>query len=150
MDADIRQKYIGLQTKLLKSAGDIKLFGDYSCLYLCLCSIAEEYNKTHTGKTGVDILSDYIVCRSKGWIGEEFFIKDSIAILNYLTGNQWRRDVVKTLPAVIPDNMYTIERWYNKATGLTHFRRRWGDTLVSSNTVKNGELENYYCFTYTN
>ncbi len=143
---DIKQKYIGLQTKLKISADQIKLFGDYSCLFLCLCSIAEEYNESHHNSYRVDILSDYIACRSKGWIGDEFYIKNSPAILQYLTGVEWTRTISESLPKTIPDNMYTVEHWYNPATTFDHFKRRWGDTLESSNTVKNGFLKEYYCF----
>ena len=144
---EIRQKYIGLQTKLKKSAEEIKLFGDYSCLFLCLCSIAEEYNESHHNQRRVDILADYIACRSKGWIGDEFFVKDSPAILSYLTGAKWERKMSEKLPDTIPENMYTVERWYNSKTKFTHFRRRWGDTIVDSNTVRNGKLTQYYLFT---
>lgn len=143
----LREKYIGLQTKLKKSADDIKQFGDYSCLFLCLCSIAEEYNESHHSRYRVDILADYLACRSKGYIGDEFFVKDSTAVLEYLTGQKWKREIVETLPETVPDNMYTVERWYNQKTRYTHFRRRWGDTLVDSNTVRNGKLTNYYLFT---
>lgn len=143
----MREKYIGLQTKMLKSADDIKQFGDYSCLFLCLCSIAEEYNESHHSRYRVDILADYLACRSKGYIGDEFFVKDSPAVLEYLTGQKWKREIVEKLPDTVPDNMYTVERWYNQKTRYTHFRRRWGDTLVNSNTVRNGKLTNYYLFT---
>ena len=143
---EIRQKYIGLQTKMLKSADDIKLFGDYSCLFLCLCSIAEEYNESHHSRYRVDILADYLACRSKGYIGDEFFVKDSPAVLEYLTGQKWKREVVEKLPDTVPDNMYTVEQWYNQKTRYTHFRRLWGDTLVDSNTVRNGKLTQYYLF----
>ncbi len=143
----LREKYIGLQTKMLKSADDIKQFGDYSCLFLCLCSIAEEYNESHHSRYRVDILADYLACRSKGYIGDEFFVKDSTAVLEYLTGQKWKREIVESLPEPVPDNMYTVERWYNQKTRYTHFRRRWGDTLVDSNTVRNGKLTNYYLFT---
>lgn len=143
----LREKYIGLQTKMLKSADDIKQFGDYSCLFLCLCSIAEEYNESHHNRYRVDILADYLACRSKGYIGDEFSVKDSTAVLEYLTGQKWKREIVEALPDTVPDNMYTVERWYNQNTRYTHFRRRWGDTLVDSNTVRNGKLTNYYLFT---
>lgn len=143
----IREKYIGLQTKMLKAADDIKQFGDYSCLFLCLCSIAEEYNESHHSRYRVDVLADYLACRSKGYIGEEFFVKDSPAVLEYLTGQKWKREIVDELPDTVPDNMYTVERWYNQKTRYTHFRRRWGDTITDSNTVRNGKLTNYYLFT---
>jgi len=143
----LREKYIGLQTKMLKSADDIKQFGDYSCLFLCLCSIAEEYNESHHSRYRVDILADYLACRSKGYIGDEFFVKDSTAVLEYLTGQKWKREIVEKLPEPVSDNVYTVERWYNQKTRYTHFRRQWGDTLVDSNTVRNGELTNYYLFT---
>ena len=143
----LREKYIGLQTKMLKSANDIKQFGDYSCLFLCLCSIAEEYNESHHSRYRVDILADYLACRSKGYIGDEFFVKDSTAVLEYLTGQKWKREIVEKLPEPVSDNVYTVERWYNQKTRYTHFRRQWGDTLVDSNTVRNGELTNYYLFT---
>lgn len=145
---DVRKKYIGLQSKLKKSADEIVFFGDSSCFWLCLCSIAEEYNESHNNKYKVDILSDYIVCRSKGWIGKDFYIKDSPAILNYLTGATWVKNVKEKLPQIIPENMYTVEHWFNPATLLDHFKRRWGDTLDFSNTVKNGFLKEYYCFVY--
>ena len=107
----LREKYIGLQTKMLKSADDIKQFGDYSCLFLCLCSIAEEYNESHHSRYRVDILADYLACRSKGYIGDEFFVKDSTAVLEYLTGQKWKREIMEKLPDTVPDNMYTVERW---------------------------------------
>lgn len=144
----LKEKYIGLQTKMKKSAEEIRQFGDYSCLYLSLCSIAEEYNESHHNRYRVDILADYIACRSKGWIGDEFFVKDSTAILEYLTGVKWERKTSEKLPETVPNNTYTVEKWYNSKTKYTHFRRRWGDTITNSNTVKNGKLAQYYLFVY--
>ena len=77
---------------------------------------------------------------------EEFFVKDSAAVLSHLTGAKWERKLSEKLPDIVPENTYTVERWYNPKTRYTHFRRRWGDTLVDSNTVRNGKLTQYYLF----
>lgn len=145
---ELRKKYIGLQSKLLSAKDEISQIGDYGCLYLCLCSIAEEFNESQHNGYRVDIIADYIVCRSKGWIGSDFFVKDSVSILNYLTGEKWSRKIVESLPTEMLANTYTVEKWYNPNTKYTHFRRRWGDTLKNSNTVKNGILVGYYCYSY--
>ncbi len=142
---NIKSKYNGLQSKFLKSSDVMDCLGRYGCLFFSLCSIAEEYNESHHNRFRVDIVADFIVCRSKGWIGSNSYIKDSVAILNYLTGAKWSREI-KNILNTVPDNMYTVEHWHNDKTGFDHFRRRWGDTLEYSNTVKNGKLINYYCY----
>ena len=144
---NIKDKYIGIQTKMKKASDEIAKFGDYSCLFLCLCSIADEFNHTfHTGRE-VDIISAYLDSRSKGWLGANFYCKNQEAILEYLTGFAWKKESVKKLPEVIPIKMYTVEKWLNPKTGGNHFKRRWGDTLINSNTVNTGKFECYYTYT---
>lgn len=142
----IRDKYIGIQTKLMLSKDELSKMGDYGCLFLCLCSIAEEYNESTHSRFRVDIIADYLACRENGWIDDEFYVLDGTAVLKHLTGAEWTRSVVKSLPENIAGGTYTVERWHNPSTGFTHFRRRWGDTLAFSNTVLNGHLEAYYCY----
>ncbi len=144
---DIKAKYSGLQTALKVNTEAISHIGDYGCLFLALCSIAEEFNESyHTGKR-LDIIAFYLKCKKNGWVNEEFFCKDQTSILKEATGKNWKKEIQKKLPAIIPDEMYTIEKWYNPKTTFTHFKRRGFDTLESSNTVKNGRLEGYYCYT---
>ena len=69
--------------------------------------------------------------------GQCMFLRD-------LTGDVWERQEMKSLPAVVPDNMYTVEKWVNPRTGFTHFRRRFMDTVKNSVTVKEGSLICYY------
>ena len=143
----IREKYTGLQTKLSTHSLLLQCMGSYSCLFLSLCSIVEEYFEKKEPTKRLDILETAMKCREKNLIDEEWTCK-SVEILEFLTGAKWRRQELKALPDEIPSNMYTVEKWYNKRTGFTHFRRRWGDTLKSSVTVKEGEIVCYYVFSH--
>ena len=150
MIGDIRQKYIGLQTRLKERSRMLSCMGDYSCLFLCLCSIAEEWFEELFGdfKKGLtlDMAEFALECREKGYIDDEWTCRTE-DILRLATGVAWRKAEVKELPAVVPDEMYTVEKWYNPRTGYTHFRRRWGDTVKDSVTVREGQLVGYYTFT---
>lgn len=144
---DVRGKYIGIQSRMKSASNEIAKFGDYSCLFLCLCSIADEFNHAfHTGGE-VDIMRTYLDCKDKGWIGEDFYCINQESILEHLTGFKWKKNVVKKLPDSVPAEMYTVEKWMNPKTGGNHFKRRWGDTLVDSNTVKIGRIVSYYTYT---
>ena len=142
-----KEKYIGLQSKLWSHSALLQSMGSYSCLFLSLCSIAEEYLEETGNSKKLDILEAAIGCRERGLIDEEWTCS-SVEILDFLTGAKWGRQELKALPEKVPDNMYTVEKWYNKRTGFTHFRRRWGDTLKESVTVKEGKLVCYYAFTH--
>ena len=141
-------KYIGLQSKLVKRSKMLSCMGAYSCLFLCLCSIAEEYNDSHHTGIHTDILESAVLAREKGLLADDWTCLDSVGILNALTDTTWKREELSALPKSIPSEMYTVEKWYNKNTGLTHFRRRWGDTLVNSKTVKEGKLQVFYAFSH--
>lgn len=128
----IEQRYAGCQSFLQEG-----------CLFLSLCSIAEEVRRKP-----VDILDALAQCRKLGWVDElnNMAIDGQPRLLHYLTGLTWKREVLKKLPSRVPDEMYTIEKWVNPATRATHFRRRYVDTLKNSVTVQQGTLDSYYTY----
>ena len=131
-----KQRYSGVQT----------LFGtakDAACLFLCMLSIAEE----QTGHD-IDFITAYHKCLDARAIDEQFYCSNQELILETLTGKKWTKQVMQKLPASVPEKMYTVEKWYNPRTGYTHFKRRAFDTLVSSVTVKEGKLIEYYTYTW--
>lgn len=133
---EIKDRYSGVQDlmKNIDSGG---------CLFLCLCTIIEEV----TGKPA-DIAGIVHKSRLAGWLSSDYTVEDSLAILNFFTGKTFKRVEVSKLPDVIKDNEFTIEKWYNKTTGYDHFRRRFVDTLLNSQTVKKGKLVGYYIYSY--
>ena len=143
---NVRAKYIGLQTWGKKNAYTMNVFGDYACFFLSLCSIADEYNESYHNNYRVDILCALKMALDNDWIDKEYTVKNPTAILEYLTGAKWSKETVTTLPSYIPDNTYTIAVYYNPKTNFTHFRRRWGDTLIDSKTVKEGKIKEYRIF----
>lgn len=134
--SQIKSRYIGIQSKL-------KNIADYGCLFLSLCTIIEEV----TGKEA-DLIGIIQESKSKGWVRDDYTVENSIAILNAFTGKKFRRNIVKELPENIGDNEFTIEKWYNPKTKGNHFKRRFVDTLVNSNTVRIGTIEAYYIYSY--
>ena len=131
---DIKQRYQGFQTL----CGVLK---DEGCHFLVLCSIAEEYLQKP-----VDLIGTIRISQSKGWMRSDFYVKDSIAILEYVTNAKWTRNEVAKL-LVIRDNDYTEAVYYNARTGFRHYRRRGYDTLEHSVTVAEGVIEKYYIYT---
>lgn len=129
-----KERYEGIQTVM-------KNTGESGCLFLSLLSIAEEY----TGLP-VDFIVAYRKCIELGLIERDFFCNDQEKILYEFTGSKWKKTVVKELSNPVPENTYTVEKWYNDRTGFTHFRRRGFDTLESSVTVKEGKILEYYCY----
>lgn len=129
-----KERYNGIQTVFEKA-------GKSACLFLSLLSIAEEY----TGLP-VDFIVAYRKCIELGLIEKDFFCKDQEKILYEFTGKKWKKTILKELPNPVPKNMYTVEKWFNKRTGFTHFKRRGWDTLESSVTVKEGNIVEYYCY----
>ena len=131
-----KQRYSGLQT----------LFGvayNASCLFLCMLSIAEE----QIGHD-IDFITAYNTCLKAKVIDEQFYCINQELILEALTGKKWTKQIVSKLPNKVPNNMYTVEKWYNPRTKFTHFKRRAFDTLKTSVTVKEGKLVEYYIFTW--
>ena len=130
-----KERYNGIQTVFEKA-------GESACLFLSLLSIAEE----NTGLP-VDFIFAYRKCIELGLIEKDFFCNDQEKILYEFTGKKWKKTVVKKTPDPVPENMYTVEKWFNERTGFTHFKRRSFDTLESSVTVKEGSILEYYCYT---
>lgn len=132
-----KDRYTSIQT-LLSSCGKS------GCLFLCLCSIAEE----QVGKP-VDLINIIKVALNQHWITEQFYVNDSLSILTYLTGKVWRRRTTPSLPNTIAPKEYTVAIYYNSRTGYNHFRRRGYDTLTDSITVKEGSLMGYYIYEWS-
>ena len=132
---NVEERYKGCQTFLTEG-----------CLFLALCSIAEQMS----GRK-VDILDVLVYAKKQGYItsANELTVDGQTLLLRDLTGRQWRREVMKELPYVVPDAMYTVEKWLNSRTGFTHYRRRCWDTLVNSTTVKEGALVAYYAYVWS-
>ena len=128
-------RYDGIQTVLDNA-------GDSGCLFLSLLSIIEDYTRLP-----VDFIHAYNKCIAMGIIDEDLYCKDQEKILEAFTGKKWKKTVVRKLPSPVPLEMYTVEKWYNKRTNYTHFRRRGFDTLTNSVTVKEGKIIEYYCYT---
>lgn len=131
---NVKERYKGIQTVFEKA-------GESACLLLSLLSIAEEY----TGLP-VDFIVAYRKCIELGLIEKDFYCNDQEKMLYELTGKKWKKTVVKELPDLVPENMYTVEKWHNDRTGFTHFKRRGFDTLENSATVKEGKIIEYYCY----
>lgn len=134
MKRSVKDAYQGIQTVCGK-------LNEYGCLFLCLCSIAEDYTHNVT-----DVFGVYSICLKNKYIDENFFCYNQEKILEVLTGKKWKKQVMETLPKKVPDEMYTVEKWYNPRTEFTHFKRRGFDTLKSSVTVREGKLTSYYCY----
>lgn len=131
---NVKDRYNGIQT-VFKNAGES------ACLFLSLLSIAEEYTNS-----SIDFIDAYNKCIRAGLIRDDFYCIDQEKILFTFTGKQWKKTVLKSLPDKVPDNVFTIAKWYNKRTNFTHFRRRGFDTLSNSVTVKEGSIKEYYCY----
>ena len=130
--AAVVRRYEGVQTFLTEG-----------CLFLSLCSIAEQVVNEH-----IDILSAIQFAKAEGWIDKNNdMTKDSqCALLGFLTGKKWHRDEMIYLPNPVPEEMYTVEKW--RRDNATHFRRRFVDTVTNSVTVAKGKFECYYGYTY--
>lgn len=133
------------QSAIVRRYQGVQTFLTEGCLFLSLCSIAEQVANIH-----VDILSAIQHAKIEGWIdsNNDMTKASQCALLGFLTGKQWRREELKALPNPVPDEMYVVEKWVNPDNGFTHFRRRFVDTLVSSVTVTRGELSGYYGYIY--
>lgn len=130
----IKSRYSGIQSKM-------KYIYEGGCLFFCLCTIIEEVNNMPC-----DICGLIQESMARGWLTPDFTVKDSPAILNCAIGRVFKRIETPTLPSVINDNQFTIEKWCNPRTKFTHFKRRFVDTLQSSVTVKEGKVIEYYIY----
>lgn len=140
-----------MNQKELKNLNEkIENIYNYGCYFLSLCYVAkgrELYN--------IDEMTDwYDLFIKKGWMGVDCYIKDPCAILEFFTGKKYsvEKAVLKPGGLKYSKAAFVIGRWYNADTNLYHFVVMdkqdaviW-DSLVDSNTVKNGSLESYRLF----
>lgn len=131
---DTKSRYKGIQT-VFKNANS------YACLFLSLLSIAEEENNKE-----IDFIEAYRLAIKNKCMNDQFYMLDQEKFLKILTGKKFIREMRERLPTPVPNNMYTVEKWYNPRTGYTHFKRRGFDTLVNSTTTKEGKRVGYYCY----
>lgn len=141
--AEINKRYVGIQDVIGKM-----MWSD-CCLFLCLLTIADEQDAKYNL---IDVISE---SRAKEWLAEDFTVRESTRILHLLTGKEYVRDVYspeefqKILDAGMSDDWFSIEKWKRVKDNnevVTHFRRRFCDTLLNSQTVKYGKLVEYYVY----
>ena len=106
-----------------------------ACFFLCLLSVAEE----ELGRQGydessrkIDLIDTVRICLNKGYITEDFTVRNDCAILEYLTCKRVTKEVVKE-PGFVADNQYTIEKWIKEGGKAMHFKRRYFDVYVNPN-----------------
>lgn len=139
---DVKARYAGIQDVIGKM-----MWSD-CCMFLTLLEIADEQDAEYNL---LDIIRE---SRQKEWLSEDFTVRESTRILNLLTGKEYVRDVYspeefqKVLDAGMPDDWFSIEKWKRVKDDktITHFRRRFCDTLRDSQTVKYGKLVEYYVY----
>ena len=130
----------------------MKNFSDSSCNLLCLCTIIEEITGkpadligiVQWGRTTLVEHTSYYV------ISEDWTVNDNFAILSHFTNKKrWKRSESTTLPKNVKDNQFTFEIWKKKPEDAAmHVKRRFVDTLINSQTVKNGKIVKYYIYEY--
>lgn len=128
------KRFTGLQNKLKK-------IGEEGCHFLFLMSIIERETRKN-----VDIITFYDTCLSKGWIEEDLYVNDALAILEHFTHTGWYRYEANSYSVPVPPGVYVEEVWYNPRTKYTHFRDVSFDTYEDSITVKEGSLTKYYIY----
>lgn len=109
-----------------------------ACFFLCLLSVAEEYNKSK-----IDLLDAAKYCMDKGWIDVEYFVSNDVKILEYLTGKKVVKSVLDKV-GILADNVYSIVKY--EYDGGNHFRRRYFDVYNDSITVQKGKIVAYYVY----
>jgi hypothetical protein len=131
------------QNAIVRRYEGVQTFLTEGCLFLSLCSIAEQVANMH-----VDILSTIQYAKAEGWIDKNNDMTEAsqCALLGFLTGKKWHREEFTELPNPVPDEMFTVEKWCRDK--VTHFRRRFVDTLTHSMTVAMGKLSGYYGYVY--
>lgn len=130
---EVHDIYTGLQTKLGNND---------ACHFLCLCSIIHEYRER-----AVDVLGLASHAITEGWLREDYYVRDALAILYYATKKRWVVYNTKDDPGTVKRNQFTELEWYNPRTGYTHFTRKYLDTLVNSVTVAEGSIKSYRVYT---
>jgi hypothetical protein len=121
----------------------IKAIGDEGCYALCLCKVAEIYNRTSVFARDAVVFVERGV--SAGNIAPDMTVLDGAAFLWDMTGRKWTKEY-KPAGYKPADGDYLIAEWFNKRTGLTHFTLeypvKW-NSLRDSVTVKEGVIRSY-------
>lgn len=128
------KRFEGIQTYLTGIDSD-------GCLFLSLCSIAEEVNGDK-----IDFLEAVRIARENKLVSGNFFVEDSCSLLSVLTGKSWKRTIVKNLPPVIDEKEYTIVKLRQPSGKGFHFKRRSFDTLINSASTKKNDIAEYYIY----
>lgn len=96
-----------------------------------------------------EIVTNYKDFVKKGFMDKDCYMKQPLEIVKMLTGRNWRMTKSDTLDKTAD---IIIGYWYNPKTNYHHFvlmnkanKVVW-DSLVDSNTVKNGKIESYRLF----
>lgn len=121
--------------------GGIQTCWKDGCYFFSLLTILDEADASY------NLFEFTHMCIDAGYMDPDGFVRDPLAILSAGSGKMFTMRIVEKLPSHIDANEFTVEKWYNKTTGYTHFRRRFVDTLLSSQTVAKGQLIGYYIFT---
>lgn len=141
----IKNRYNGIQTLM-------KNFSDSSCNLLSLCTIIEELTGKPADLIGIVQWGRNALVKGtdKTVIEEDWTVNDNFAVLSKFSGKKkWKRTEVDKLPKKIKDNQFTFEIWKKKPTDAAmHIKRRFVDTLINSQTVKNGTIVKYYIYEY--
>ena len=80
---NVKARYSGIQSILYACGKD-------GCLFLSLLSIAEE-----VGGKSIDLIEAINCAFELRCISPNFYIKDSLLLLEVLTGKKWKRRIVK-------------------------------------------------------
>lgn len=141
----IKNRYNGIQTLM-------KNFSDSSCNLLSLCTIIEELTDKPADLIGIVQWGRNTLVKGtdKPVVEEDWTVNDNFAVLSKFSGKKkWKRTEVDKLPKKIKDNQFTFEIWKKKPTDAAmHIKRRFVDTLINSQTVKNGAIVKYYIYEY--
>lgn len=129
-------RYEGIQTMM-------KEIGKSGCFFFCLLSIAEE-----AGEKKIDLIDTVKLALERRIIRDDYYVEDSIALLNLLTEKKWHRRIVKELPNIIEENEYTVVKLINPYGGY-HFKRRGFDTLINSVSTQQNNVKEYYIYSYS-
>lgn len=130
----MQSRYDNIQRLLAK-------IDEYGCFFLSLLSVAEDYLVKK-----VDLVDTVRWVAENGVIDKDYTVLDDCKLLTYLTGKKTTKRVdVKC--GILKENEYSIEKWYNAATGYNHFKRRYFDVFHNGRTVKEGILMCYYIYT---
>ncbi len=118
-----------------------------ACFFLCLLSVAEEelLRQSHSERK-IDLIDAVRTCLKRGYITEDFTVKNDCAILEYFTCKRVTKEVVKEAGSVA-DNQYTIEKWLKEGGKVMHFKRRYFDVYVNPNR-KGYKFNSIYKYTF--